>query len=94
MTTVFSRYSRILAEPSRGDLRRQIRVGRGDHADVDENDTRRSDLLHLAGLQHAEQLRLETDRHVGDLVEEQRPFVGQLEQPMRSVRASVKAPFT
>ena len=81
MTTVFSRYSRSSRNRPAAISAGQIRVRRGNHAHVDENDTRRSDLLHFAGLQHAQQLRLQTDRHVRDLVEEQRAFVGELEQP-------------
>ena len=38
-----------------------------------------SDALHLAGLQHAQQLGLQPDRHVGDFVEEQRALVCHLE---------------
>ena len=40
---------------------------------------RRADALELAGLEHAQQLGLLAERDVGDLVEEQRAAVGQLE---------------
>ena len=40
---------------------------------------RRAEPLELAGLEHAQQLRLLAERHVGDLVEEQRAAVGELE---------------
>ena len=48
-------------------------------AGVDVPEPRRADALDFAGLQHAQQLRLQPDRHVGDLVEEQRALVCHLE---------------
>ncbi len=46
----------------------------------------------LAVLQHAQQLHLQARGHLRDLVEEERPPVGHLEEPPRFSRASVKAP--
>ncbi len=40
---------------------------------------RRAHPLQLAGLEHAQQLGLLRERHVADLVEEERAAVGQLE---------------
>ena len=43
-----------------------------------------ADALELALLQHAQELRLQVERHVADLVEEERAAVGQLEAAARS----------
>ena len=69
----------ILAEAARRDFGGQIGVGRRDDPHVDAARARRADALELAGLEHAQQLRLQVQRDVGDLVEEQRAAVGQLE---------------
>ncbi len=42
---------------------------------------RRPDALEVAGLEHAQQLGLQVQRHVGDFVEEQRAAVRELEPP-------------
>ena len=69
----------ILAEPAGADLRRQILVGRRQHAHVDLDALRAADALHHLFLQHAQHLRLRLQAHVGDLVEEDRAAVGLLE---------------
>jgi hypothetical protein len=43
---------------------------------------RRANGPHFALLQHAQQLDLQRERHVADLVQEDRPAVGRLEQPL------------
>ena len=48
----------------------------------------------LALLQHAQKSRLRLERHVADLVEEQRAAVGLLEAAVRPRSAPVKAPFS
>ena len=46
-----------------------------------------------AGLEHAQQLDLQLDRHLGDLVEEERAAGGALEMPLvRAASAPVKLP--
>jgi len=46
-------------------------------------------------LEHAQELGLHVERHVADLVEENRPTCGELELPgLPSDRAPVKAPFS
>ena len=57
----------------------QVAVGRGDDAHVDRSDVVAADALELALLQHAQQLDLQLRRQLADLVEEDRPAVGQLE---------------
>ena len=66
----------VLAEAAGLDLLLEILVRRGDDADVDLDDGRRSDRLDFAFLQHAQHLRLRAQRHVADLVEEDRAAVG------------------
>ena len=71
----------VLPEPAGADLVVQLGVGRRDDPDVDAPRARRSEPLELAGLDDAQQLGLLAERDVGDLVEEQRALVGQLEAP-------------
>jgi hypothetical protein len=51
-----------------------------------------ADAVELAVRQHAQQARLQVERHVADLVEEQGAAVGLLEAAARMVCAPVKAP--
>ena len=62
------------------DVLRQVAVRRGDDADVDLPAPVLADATHLALLERAEELRLEAQRHLADLVEEERPAVGRLEE--------------
>ena len=55
-------------------------MGRGDHADVDAPLLRRADRAQRACLEHAQQLRLQRERHLADLVEQQRAAIGRGEQ--------------
>jgi hypothetical protein len=69
-------------ETARRDLRSsRFRFGRRDDADVDVRALVRADPLDDAVLEHAQELRLERQRRVADLVEEERAAVGQLELP-------------
>ena len=67
------------AEAAVGDQRLQVLVGRGDHAHVDADQLAAADAEELALGQHAQQPRLQRQRHVADLVEEQGAAVGLLE---------------
>ena len=69
----------VLAERARGDRLVQVAVGGRDQPDVDLDRLVRADPDDLAALQHAQQLDLGGQRHVADLVEEQRAAVGVLE---------------
>ncbi len=53
---------------------------RGNDAHVDRDRLGRSDGPNLVLLQHAQQLHLQTHRHIADLIEQQRAAVGGLEQ--------------
>ena len=76
---VLSRKSRSWRKRPAADFLRQPGVGRREDADVHVARARRADALELAGLEHAQQLRLQVERHVGDFVQEQRAAVGELE---------------
>ena len=69
----------ILAEAALVDQRAQVLVRRRDDADVGGLQLAPADAGELALLQDAEQPRLGVERHVADLVEEQRPAAGLLE---------------
>ena len=71
----------ILAEPLLVDLGLEIAVGRGDHAGLERDLLVAADRADLALLQHAQQLDLHLDRHLADLVEEDRAGAGLHEQP-------------
>ena len=66
----------VLAEALLDDQRLQIPVGGADDAHVDRDLLASADALDDAVLQEAQQLGLQRQRHVADLVEEQRAAVG------------------
>ena len=61
------------------DASHEVAVGGGDDAHVDRAGLRAAHALELAVLQDAQQLGLQRDGQLADLVQEQRPPVGQLE---------------
>ena len=71
----------VLAEAARPHLGVRIRVRGGDQPRVHAPGARRSDALHLAGLEHPQQLGLLRGREIGYFVEKQRATVGELEAP-------------
>ena len=84
----------ILAEAPGGDLGREVAVGRRDDAHVDRNLGGRADAGDLALLQRPQELRLQRERQLADLVEEDRAGVGGLEAPgAGAVGAGVGAAF-
>src|SRR5262245_11742753 len=60
----------------------QVGVGRGEHAHVHAHLAAAADAHELPLLEHAQQLGLRQQVHVADLVEKNRPAVGQLELPL------------
>ena len=62
----------VAAEPATRDLGEHIAVGGRDDAHVVALGLARAERNHLAGLEHAQELRLQRDGQVADLVEEQR----------------------
>jgi hypothetical protein len=63
----------ILAEAPLGHELLEFRIGRGNHADVDFHRLRLAEWMNLVCFEEPEQLGLDVERHVGNLVEEQRP---------------------
>ena len=71
----------ILAKPALANERRQVTVGRSDHANVDLAPSIAAHRAHVPELKHAQELRLQAGRHVADLVEQQRAAVGLRQKP-------------
>ena len=68
----------ILAKAAGRSFGVEIRVGGGEHTDVDLAGRRRADALELTGLEHAQQLGLLPDRDVRDFVEKEGTAGGEL----------------
>lgn len=83
----------IAAEPPRLHLGREIAVGRRDDADVDAARAIITHPLKLAVLEHPKELRLQLERDLAGLVQEQRAAVRELEAPEPILmRARERAP--
>ena len=72
----------ILAKPLVLDHVLELAVGGREQANIDGDLGLGADRADLALLQRAQELGLELDRHLADLVEEQRAAVGLLEQAL------------
>ena len=70
----------IAAELAQLHLLAQIPIGRGDDADVHPEKVLAADPPELPLLEYPQQLGLRRQRHLADLVEEDGPAVGQLEE--------------
>ena len=68
------------AEAALAHARLEVAVRRADHPHAHRDRARAADPHHLAFLQHAQQARLQRQRHLADLVEEQGAAVGRFEQ--------------
>src|SRR5439155_6417813 len=69
----------ILAHPTRRDLGVEIAVRRRDHPRVDVRRRRTADALEAVLLEEAQELRLQLERQLADLVEEERPAFRRLD---------------
>ena len=76
----------VAPEAPGGDLGLQIAVGGRQEAHVDGPRLQGADAEHLPLLEHPQQLRLERDRHLADLVEEDGPALRRLEQAWLALR--------
>ena len=77
----------IRAKAAALDLLLQVAVRGREHPHVDVERLASAETPYLAGLERAEEVALHAWRHVGDLVEEQRAPMGDLEQPgARAIR--------
>ena len=81
----------ILAQPALGDGLRRVAIAGRDDAHVGLHRLVAADAQDLAGLEHAQQLHLELERHLGDLVEEQGAARGALEVPAVSLARAREA---
>src|SRR5215510_2812123 len=72
----------VLAEFSLLDALLEIRVGRCEHPHVHRLRTRVTDRHHLALLEEAQQFRLDIERQVSDLVEEERASRCRTNEPL------------
>jgi hypothetical protein len=72
----------ILAEAPGRDLLGEVAVRRGDDANVDAAGRIRAQPAYLEALEGAQELRLEIERELADLVEEERPSVGRLDRAL------------
>src|SRR5262245_7224272 len=72
----------ILAELSVLDAHLERTVGRGDDAQIDLDVARAAHPPEHALLEHPQKLRLAVQRHLADLVEEERAAIGQLHQAL------------
>ena len=79
----------VLAEAPARDFGVQVGIGGGEDAYVHAVGLRRTHALELAGFEDAQQLGLLGRGDVGDLVQEQRAAIGQLETA-HAVRARVR----
>ena len=71
----------VAPEVARLDLPREVAVRRGDDPHVDLAAPVLADAPHLALLERAEELRLKAEGDLADLVEEESPPLGRLEEP-------------
>ena len=81
------------AEGAVGDGGLQIAIRCGNHANVGADGPAATDTLEFALLQHAQQHDLGLGGEFADLVEEERPAVGQLEAPLSLLQGSGKRPL-
>lgn len=84
----------VLAETPRRDFRREVAVGRGKHADIQVDRFARTDPLHLALLQYAQQLGLQA-RGISDISSRRMvPPSASSNLPGWAAMAPVKEPFS
>ncbi len=85
---------KIFAEASRRHFLAQATVGRREDPDVERYGSPTAEALNLALLQNAQQLRLQRQRHLRHLIEQQGAALRLLEFPgVTGVRAGEGAPF-
>jgi len=83
---------KVLTEPIRVDIGRQIAVRGGHDAHVDGTRLQPADPGDLLLLENAQELRLEPERHLADLVQEEGAGLRGLEQTGLRAHRPVKAP--
>ena len=83
----------VLAEAAVADELFERAVGGRNQPEIDRDRLVSAQALEAAFLEHAQQLGLCDERRVGDLVEEERALVGQLEAPGLAVVRAGERPF-
>ena len=83
----------ILAEATGLDLRFQIAVGRGEEPEPRRLCACRAERREFALLQHPQQLGLHRERHLADLVEEQRSAISLLEESLEPLHGAGECAF-
>src|SRR4029079_7646606 len=69
----------------------KIAIRSGDHVHVDTPGIERSDPVHLAKLENAEQFGLERRRQLADLVQKQRTAIGEFQKARLVLRGTGKS---
>ena len=72
----------VLAKPTVGEHLSEVAIRGADHPDIDTQRPAAAEWPELPLLQHTQQFRLHREGKVPDLIEEQAPAVGQLEQAL------------
>jgi hypothetical protein len=78
----------VASKASGFDVGFEVAVGRADEANVDALGPRRADAAHLAVVERAQQLGLDLERHLAELVQEERAAVCGFDQTFTSGRRS------
>src|SRR6185369_6934987 len=74
----------VLAKTTGHDLRPEVPVGRGDQLELNVARLARPKRIQLSAFENAQQVRLQLERHLGDLIEKQCPAVCRLDFPDHS----------
>src|SRR5689334_13566047 len=69
----------ISAEAAVSNFRPQVAIGRGDQSKINLSRRVLTESENLAFFQHAEQMRLNVERHLSDFVEKQCPAIGRFD---------------
>ena len=77
----------VAAELSAPDVFEEVPIGGRNHSDIGAEGRCTSEPLELSFLKHSQQLRLQLERNIPDLVEEDRPAGS----PARTVRSVVQS---
>ena len=75
----------VFAEQPGGHGAGQVAVGGADEREIDRHRLAAAERLHLALLQHAQQPRLQCQRHIANLVQKQRAALGLADAPRRTL---------
>src|SRR5579883_2044435 len=83
----------IIAKVAAGYLLGKDLLGSSDHSNIYGNWLVGTDWPNLLVFQHSEQLGLRRQPHIADLIEEERPLIGQFNPAFLILHSSSKRPF-